>query len=213
MENKHPFEDSFNNFNNEKSGTITVKEAAAALQLSEATVYKYIRDGLLESVELSFADTMRIKLESFQKLLTNLGNTKAENGISLNALAKRMNITKSRLQQILDSNNIEIPKILHGRREQYLITEEIQNQIHDILLNAGHFPKTHFFYSRWNIALYQAFTSKLTHNIYRIERDGNTWGIRTPTGILPFDVAEQQYELVPNYSLRQRARISDTVIT
>lgn len=210
--NKHPFADALTNFKQEQVDTLSVKEAADALNLSEVTIYKYIREGHLKSVESPFVDTLRITKESFQKLHENLVNAQS-NGISFNALAKRFNITKSRLQQLFETHNIEIPKATHGRREQYLITEEIQKQIHDILLHEGHFPKTHFFNSRYNIALFQAFTSKINHNTYRIERNEDVWGIRTPTGILRFDTAEQQYELVPNYPLRQRARQSDTIVT
>jgi len=207
---KHPFQELFNDYQSEKSDSLSIKEAADALNLSEPTVYTYLREGHLESVDSHLAEHLRVKKKSVEKLLSQ---KQTEKGISLYAFAKRMNITRVRLQQIIDVHNIEISKISHGRREQYLLTEDIQQRIHDILLQDGHFPKTHFYNSQRNIALFQAFTSNSNHSIYRIERIENTWGVRTPTGILPFDLAEQRFELVPNYSIRQRVRTTSAVVT
>lgn len=217
MENeneKHPFDQFFSSYQADQLETITVKEAALELNLSESTIYNYVKDGILQEKNSELLnDKIRITKASVQQLSNNAKEHLGESGISLNLFAKRMNITKSRLQQLIEAHDIPIQKIKHGKREQYYITNEIQETIYNILLQSEHFPKTPFFNSRKNIALYQAFTSKVNHNTYRIERIDNVWGIRTPTGILPFEIAESRYELIPNYSLRQRIRNAHNSVT
>lgn len=211
--NPHPFDHLFTKHQAENENTVTVKEAAETLHLSESTIYNYVKDGILKATESPFADKIRITMESIQQFQQKNNEEIEGPGISLNSLAKRMNITKARLQKIIEAHNIHIPKTMHGKREQYQISDEIQEQIYKILLESNHFPKTPFFNSRKNIALYQAFTSKINQNVYRIERVDDTWGIRTPSGILPFENAKARYELVPNYSLRQRVRNSISTVT
>lgn len=209
----HPLDKLYNE--NKKIQTLSVKDAASRLNLSEPTIYNYIRDGILESVSSLSSNKISITEESVQKFenRNNLSKPIEESAISLNAFSRKMNITKVRLLQIIKSNEIELPKGLYGRREQYVITKEIQDVIHEILKNSDHFPKTQFFNSRLNIALYQAFTSNINHSQYRIEREGETWGIRGPMGLINFEIAQEQFKLVPNYSLRQRIRTSNTTVT
>lgn len=212
MSDAHPFENLLEQHKLKQDSTVTVKKAAQELKLTEGTIYNYVRAGILETANSLSSEQIKITTQSIE-LLKNKGNTVKDKGISLNAFAKSMNITKSRLSQIIKEYNIIIPKVLHGQREQYLITEELQQVIHDILREKEHFPKTPFFHSRRNIALYQAFTSTINQNVYRIEREGNIWGIRVPTGILPFEIAEARYKLIANYNLRQRIRTSTTSVT
>ena len=209
---KHPLHDIYER--QLRPHTITVKDTAARLNLSEPTIYKYVVEGILESQSLPNKSQLRITEESiinFEQRYQKEGVT-VDKGISLTAFARIMNITKARLLSIIKANNIELPKGKYGCREQYVITKEIQELIYSILDQSNHFPKTQFYNSRLNIGLYQSFTSKVNHNLYRIEREGDIWGIRGPMGLISFEVAEEQYKLIPNYSLRQRTRTNNSTI-
>lgn len=209
----HPLNVALQELKQMQESAASVASAALLLGLTKGTIYRYIREGLLIEVDTP-SGAKKVSSESIEELQRKLFSSKLEDeGISLNAFVKKMNITKKRLLELLQKHNIVLEKTTHGQREQYWITPAIEERVHCLLLEQEHFPKTVFFNSKRNMALFQAYVNIETNKIYRIERDADVWGIRVASGIVPFEIAEAKYKLRPQYSIRQRLRSTTVYAT
>ncbi len=201
----HPFQ-----FIDKQEPSISITQAAQELGLARSTIYSYIKDGLLESID-SFDGRKNVTVASVEKL-KNTGINQST-GTSLGQLAKELNITRSRLRKTIEQAGLIIPKVKHGNREKFSITEEIKEQILESLMLQKEFPKTAFFHRRYNICLHQLFYSDLQEIDYRIIYEDGIWGINTPAGICDFEIAKERYQLKPIYNIHSKLRSTTLQVT
>lgn len=179
----------------------SVRDVALKVGVAVSTIYRYIQSSSIpfhQDIEGHYYFNKE-EIEVIRKELV-IHTT----GSSLSQLASELNIPRQRLLKELNEANIHVPKVTIGKREQYIISDELSLKIKEHVNSKLALQRSQFYSRKHNICLHQAFKSRVSDTMYRIVLEGGIWGVRTPMGIMPFEQAKRELQLLPLYDIKAK---------
>lgn len=194
--------------NDDDNKYYTREEVAEILNIAESTVYTYAQKGKIQAEQNPYRikKNARYTKTSVDQYLNSI----SIEGITVDKLAKQLNISKARIYQILKQHKeLVINKVPFGRSYKYLIPKVTQTEIKKHLRNTNRKgAKKDFYSSKHQVALFQLFHSKTTGQEYRIYKNDAYWGIYLDEkNFIVIDSAKKIFNLEPNYPLSNRKAI------
>ncbi|MCM3358076.1 helix-turn-helix domain-containing protein [Psychrobacillus sp. MER TA 171] len=186
----------------------TQQEVAELLGISTVTVYHYAKKGKIRKVEDPYRNHRKTRYYPEEvDALTEIKKKKKRDGTTPAALAKKLGVTKQKIYQLINELDIEVHEIPYGNEQKrYVIPHDSANQIKGKLEETAPTRglRTEFYHSRFDIALYQLFTSSDGHLQTRvIKNEKGEWGFfLTSTKWIPIEKAEH-FGYKRTYSIHQ----------